>query len=152
MLLSAGLWRGRGSYLLDGTSRSIPVECEIRVVEDATGLTITGDFTAKGDDERDLSIRVASNDVGTYSIDGDVARLGLSGVAKLDSAPNLGLLWNEAATLHVTFALFDVSGGFGFRGFARDGDATITWEIAFSLKQNVVGGDNVVSLSQRRRR
>ena len=84
----------------------------------------------------------------------------LQGTAKLDSPPNLGLLWNDSGSIHATFALFAVSRGYGFRGFVRDaapsargdsGGCVFTWEVAFSLKQEVVKGDNVVSLHRRRR-
>ncbi len=64
--------------------------------------------------------------------------------------PHLGLMWNNSETVHLRFALFAVSEGYGCRRFLRDGETTYTWEVAFSLKQDVIKGDNVISLSRRR--
>ena len=101
------------------------------------------------------AIRIAPDDVGTYVIDARVTNIALDGIAKLESEPNLALLWNQAQTQSVTVTLFKTSGGIGCRGFLHEGgenSKTRTWEILFKLKQEVVGGDNVVSLTQRRRR
>ena len=73
----------------------------------------------------------------------------LDGVAKLESEANLGLLWNEGGTQSVSVALFSTGRGVGCRGFLQEGGKTRTWEILFQLKQQVVGGDNVVTLRRR---
>ena len=152
MLLQAGHWLGRGSLLAEGQSLGQGVSCDVDVSHDDAGYTVKAEIDIKEVGARALSIRIAANDVGTYSINVRTLAETFTGTAKLDSPPNIGLLWNEAATTYVTFALFSVSGGHGFRGFLRDGEHTYTWEIAFSLKQDVVSGDNVVSLANRRRR
>jgi hypothetical protein len=159
MLLESGQWLGRGSVLGEGQSRGQPVECAVLVQRDDEGFTLTGHWQGQGDPERDFVARVASNDVGTYTLSMRLAGLHLQGSAKLDSPPNMGLLWSDSGSVHATFALFAVSRGYGFRGFVRDvgsgaaaGSGRLyTWEIAFSLKQEVVKGDNVVSLHRRRR-
>lgn len=160
MFLESGQWLGRGSLLAEGQSRGQPVECHVLVQRDDEGVTLTGGWRGQGDPEVDFVVRLASNDVGTYTL---TMRLGadhLRGTAKLDSPPNLGLLWNDSGSVHATFALFAISRGYGFRGFVRDGgngaeavsgSRVFTWEVAFSLKQEVVKGDNVVSLHRRRR-
>ena len=151
MILRPGHWLGRGSVLVDGMSLGRTVECDARVEADDTGLTVNADLAFQDDEKRTINLRVAGNDVGTYTLrlasSGEV----FHGTAKLDSPPNLGLLWNDSETVHLTFALFAVSEGYGCRGFLRDGETTYTWEVAFSLKQEVVKGDNVISLARRRR-
>lgn len=155
-MLESGHWLGRGSVLAEGQSRGRALECHVLVQRDDGGATITGTWQPEGAGERDFQIRLAGNDVGTYSLDGRLAADHLYGTAKLDSPPNLGLLWNEGGSLYATFSLFPVARGYGFRGFVRDsggpGDARLlTWEIAFSLKQESVKGGNVVTLRRPRR-
>jgi len=166
-MLDNGQWLGRGSVLAEGQSRGLPVECQVQVERDQTGVTLSGGWHAQGETEQPFQARLASNDVGTYTLSLYLGADRLHGTAKLDSPPNLGLLWNDAGTLHATFALFTVSRGLGFRGFLRDcGDCSdgaggagtvaergrvFTWEVAFSLRQEVLKGDNVVSLHRRRR-
>ncbi len=152
MLLQKGHWLGRGSLLLEGLSRGETVECDITVESDEGGFTITGETLFKEIGKRELIIRVADNDVGTYTLRVQIGNEVLNGTAKLDSPPNLGLVWNDTGSVHATFALFTVANGYGFRGFSKLTETTYTWEVAFALKQDVIGGDNVVSLTRRRRR
>jgi hypothetical protein len=152
MLLQAGHWLGRGSLLVEGQSLGQGISVDAQVERDEGGYTIAAEIDVKEIGSRAMSIRIAANDVGTYSINVRTMAETYAGTAKLDSVPNLGLLWNDAATTFVTFALFPVSRGCGCRGFLRDGSSTYTWEIALSLQQDVVTGDNVVSLAKRRKR
>ncbi len=150
MLLQAGQWLGRGSLLVEGASLGEPIECDLTIEQDSTGLTLTGTLEFKQTPSNPLSIRVAPDEVGTYVIDARIGGVRLDGVAKLESAPNLGLLWNADGTLHTTFALFQVAKGCGFRGFLRERDQTLTWEVAFGLKQDAIKASNVVTLRHRR--
>jgi hypothetical protein len=151
MLLVAGEWLGKGSLLLEGRTLGETIEAEAQIEADETGLSIRLQIVL-GENSRQMLVRVAANDVGTYvvSVRSEIADT-LMGTAKLDSEPNLGLLWNDAGTIYATFSLFSHSGGLGCRGFARSEATTYTWEVAFSRKQQVVKGDNVVSLRRRRR-
>ena len=88
---------------------------------------------------------------GTYIVDAFVRGARLDGTAKLESDPNLGLLWNTSNSIHASFTLFPVSAGVGFRGFVRERETTFTWELALKPQQTVVQGGNVVSLARRRR-
>jgi hypothetical protein len=162
MLLESGRWLGRGSVLAEGQSRGQAVECELRVERDDGGLTLSGRWRGAGDPQREFVARVAGNETGTYTVALRLAGERLQGTAKLDSPPNLGLLWNDTGSVHATFALFAVSRGYGFRGFVRHGGRgrvshgdgggrLFTWEVAFTLEQEVAQGDNVVSLHRRRR-
>ncbi len=150
-ILQPGHWLGRGSVLIEGFSLGKTVECDARVEQDEQGLIVNAILQFQDDTELKVGVRIASNDVGTYSMRIHAGAELFHGTAKLDSPPNLGLLWNESETVYVTFSLFTVAAGCGCRGFLRDGDTTYTWEIAFSLKQDVVKGDNVVSLRSRGR-
>ena len=150
MLLKPGEWSGRGSLLAEGASLGRQVECDLKVEQDRGGFTLLGGYRINGARSQDLSIRVAPNDVGTYTIDARLGALAIDGIAKLESVPNLGLLWNAGGTQHVAVTLFDVADGCGFRGFLHEGERTLTWEIAFSLKQHTVKADNVVTLRRRR--
>lgn len=150
MILRAGHWLGRGSLLIEGFSLGRTVECDARVEADDAGLVINAELAFQDDARRTLNLRVAGNDVGTYTLRLSSAGEVFHGTAKLDSPPNLGLMWNDSETVHLTFALFVVADGFGCRGFLREGETTHTWEVAFTLKQDVVKGDNVISLRRRR--
>lgn len=149
MILRKGFWFGKGSVLVEGASLGDNIEVDLEVVEDDDGFTLTGQLLEAV--QGDISIRIASNDVGTYIIDARVANSALDGVGKLESEPNLSLLWNEAQTQSATVAFFVTNTGIGCRGFLRENDRTCTWEILFKPKQQVVGGANVVSLANRRR-
>ena len=150
MLLQAGHWLGRGSLLVEGASLGEPIECDLSIEQDSSGLTLTGALEFKQTPSSPLSIRVAPDEVGTYIIDARIGGVHLDGVAKLESVPNLGLLWNAEGSLHATFALFQVAKGYGFRGFLRERDRTLTWEVAFALKQDAIKASNVVTLRRKR--
>ncbi len=151
MLLIAGSWLGKGSLLLEGRSLGETLEAQADIETDESGLSIRLDLTL-GSNTHQLLVRIAANEVGTYvlNVRSDLAQT-LQGTAKLDSEPNLGLLWDDDRIIAATFSLFSRPGGLGCRGFIRSDAATYTWEIAFARKQQVVKGDNVVSLRGRRR-
>lgn len=150
LILNKGQWFGKGSLLVEGASIGDDVQLDLEISEDESGMTLSG--TLLGDFVGEVSIRVAPDEVGTYIIDARVAAVALDGIAKLESEPNLALLWNEGHTQNVTVALFNTDNGIGCRGFWHEGGKTRTWEILFRLKQHVVSGSNVVSFSPRRRR
>ncbi|MGE0622189.1 MAG: hypothetical protein AB7I04_14925 [Pseudomonadales bacterium] len=149
MIVRPGHWLGRGSLLVEGFSLGRTIECDARLEKDEGGLTVSAELKYQDGGRRTLGVRIAANEVGTYTLRLQSGGEVFHGSAKLESAPNLGLLWNDSETVFLTFALFPVQTGYGCRGFLRDGDTTYTWELAFSLKQDVVKGDNVVSLNRR---
>ena len=149
MILNKGLWYGKGSVLVENASLGESVEVDIEVTEDEEGYTILGSLLDSYTGE--VSIRVAPNDVGTYSVDARVAGVALDGIGKLESEPNLILLWNEGQTLSVSAAMFMAGNGIGCRGFLRENNRTLTWEMLITLKQQAIKGDNVVSFFPRRR-
>ncbi len=149
MILSKGNWLGAGSLLVEGASLGESVSLDISVVEDEAGITLEGDV--EGELAGRVSIRVAPDEVGTYIIDARVGSIALDGRAKLESEPHLALLWNDRHTQSASVTLFRTRDGVGCRGFWQENSRTKTWEVLFKLKQQVIGGDNVVSLGSRRR-
>lgn len=148
MLIRKGLWSAKGSVVFEGSSLGVPVEVDMEIVEDQDGITLTGNI--EGAARGDLSIRIGADETGTYVLDARIASLALDGIAKLESEPNVCLLWNEAQTQAATASLFVVDTGIGCRGFFREAGKTVTWEILFRPTQQVVSGDNVVSMMRRR--
>ncbi len=148
MLIRKGLWTAKGSVVFEGSSLGVPTEVDLEIVEDQDGLTLTG--TIEGAGKGDVSIRIGADDAGTYVVDARIGSLALDGIAKLESEPNVCLLWNVGQTQSATANLFVVDTGIGCRGFFREADKTVTWEILFRPTQQVVSGDNVVSLMRRR--
>ena len=146
MLLRAGHSLGRGSLLVEGFSLGETLECDALIEQDTGSFVINATLKSQRGGVRDFVIRVAGNEVGTYSLRLQAGAEVLTGSAKLDSAPNLALLWNDEESVFATFSLFAISDGIGLRGFLRDGRNTYTWEIAFSEKRDVIKADNVVSM------
>ena len=149
MILNKGSWLGNGKLLVEGASLGESIEVDLQISEDEGGMTLEGNLGGEFDGA--VSIRIAPDEVGTYVIDARVAAVAMDGRAKLESEPNLALLWNEGQTQSVSVALFPTGNGIACRGFWQELGKTRTWEILFKLKQNVVGGSNVVSLANRRR-
>ena len=148
MLIRKGLWIAKGSVVFEGSSLGVPTEVDLEIVEDQDGLTGTG--TIEGAGKGEVSIRIGADDAGTYVVDARIGSLALDGIAKLESEPNVCLLWNVGQTQSATVSLFVVDTGIGCRGFFREAGKTVTWEILFRPTQQVVSGDNVVSLMRRR--
>jgi hypothetical protein len=157
MLLESGQWLGRGSLVTETSSRGVPVTAEVTVERDEEGATLTGQWRLDDGEPQHFAARIAANESGTYTLSLRLAGERLQGTAKLDSPPNLCLLWNDGATLNATVTVFAASRGYGCRGFLRDsgssggGGGIYTWEMAFSPQQASARGDNVVSLHRRRR-
>ncbi|MEM7099898.1 MAG: hypothetical protein AAF541_16645 [Pseudomonadota bacterium] len=147
MILSKGSYIGNGQILVEGASLGEDLEIQLGIEEDREGITLTGEIA--GAQKGAISIRVAPDEVGTYVIDARVGGVALDGRGKLESEPNLILLWNEGQTQSVSVALFKTSGGVGCRGFWQENGRSKTWEILFKLKQQVIGGSNVVTLRRR---
>jgi hypothetical protein len=150
MLLESGQWLGKGSLLAEGQSRARPIECDLLVRREEGAIDLSGQWSEPGGAAHAFSARAVINEAGTYTVGMRLEADRLQGAAKLDSPPNAGLLWNDAGILYTSFALFAIAGGYGFRGFLRDGRNLYTWEIAFRLKQEVARGPNVISLQRRR--
>lgn len=150
MILQPGHWVGRGRLLMDGRSLGDTLELVADVEADDGGFTVRASQAGRAE-PRDFAIRAARNDVGTFAVSVRSQGDGLYGTAKLDSPPNLGLLWNDSGTVHATFALFLAAEGYGCRGFVRSGESLYTWEVAFTLQKPRSRVGNVVSLLRPKR-
>ena len=147
MLIRKGLWTAKGSVVFEGSSLGVPTEVDLEIVEDQDGITLTGNVEGAG--KGHVSIRIGADEFGTYVVDARIGNLALDGIAKLESEPNVCLLWNVGQTQSATVSLFVVDTGIGCRGFFREAGKTLTWEILFRPTQQFVSGDNVVSMMRR---
>ena len=93
MLIRKGLWSAKGSVVYEGSSLGVPVEVDLEVVEDQDGITLTGSL--EGAAQGNVSVRIGADENGTYVLDARVGSFALDGIAKLESEPNVCLLWNE---------------------------------------------------------
>ena len=118
MLIRKGLWTAKGSVVFEGSSLGVPTEVDLEIVEDQDGITLTGNIEGAG--KGDVSIRIGADEVGTYVVDARIGNLALDGIAKLESEPNVCLLWNVGQTQSATVSLFVVDTGIGCRGFFRE--------------------------------
>jgi hypothetical protein len=148
LLIRKGLWSAKGSVVYEGSSLGVPVDVDLEIVEDQDGITLTGRL--EGAAQGNVSVRIGADENGTYVLDARIGAFALDGIAKLESEPNVCLLWNEGQTQSATVNLFVVDTGIGCRGFFREAGKNVTWEILFRPTQQVVSGDNVVSLRRRR--
>ncbi len=146
MLLEAGTWDGRGRLWAGGGSIGQALSCELDVRNEEDGWYVSGTVLADGQDTAEVSLRIVASDDGTYQVDSYVAGVRLDGTAKLDSLPNLALLWHEEASDCASVALFRVERGFGCRGFYRSRSRPWTWEIAFQARTVAKRRGNVVPL------
>jgi len=151
MLITPGAWKGRGRFLYEGESLGSLVELEFQVARDAHGEHIEGQILPESTAAFDFAVHVVANDTGTFqvSLSGGPS---LAGTAKLESEPNLAMLWSEDGASMASVALFSTSRGFGCRGFHRRPVGVVTWEVVLTADQPVRAsqrGGNVVSLRPR---
>jgi hypothetical protein len=149
MLLSEGTWTGRGRYLHHGQSLGTLVELAFNVVSDVHGNHCEGTLKIDGMGEHTLAIHIVPDDTGLYDVTLSGGFADLRGTAKLESEPNMGMLWNDTGAV-ASFALFSTPRGCGCRGFWRFGERFLTWEIALQRLRQTSRGANVVSLRPRR--
>lgn len=148
-LFTPGGWVGRGSVLEKGQSLGTKIELSFVVVSDAAGTHIKGELTLDdGRGKHAFAVWITPNDTGTYDVTAQVADANLDGTAKMESYPNLALLWNTRDGLQAACTLFDLRGGRGFRGFSRSDKSQLTWEIVLREDRVATTATNVVSLGR----
>jgi hypothetical protein len=153
--LASGRWHGRGSYLHQGESLTIPFECAFDVVAEQVGTRVKGSIVRKADGHgRALDVWITANDTGTYDVSVQFDATRVAGTAKLESYPNLGMLWSEDGRIHVAFSLFELRTGRGCRGFCKTPEGLLSWEVAMDETRRAALRDsaNVVSLAPRKRK
>ena len=155
LMLASGRWQGRGSYLHKDQSLATQIECTFEVAAESVGAHIKGTQTQKGSSRaQSFGIWVTGNDTGTYDIAAQFGELNLAGTAKLESFPNLGMLWSTDGVVQVAFSVFELRVGRGFRGFCRTAEHFVSWEMALEEMRHAAARDarNVVSIDPRNRR
>jgi hypothetical protein len=155
LMLSSGRWQGRGSFLHKDESLATPLECGFDVTAETVGAHIRGTVTRKESGKStDFAVWVTPNDTGTYELAVQFGPQRLAGTAKLESYPNLGMLWSKDGEIQVAFGLFELRTGRGFRGFCRTPEYLLSWEIALEETRRAALRDaaNVVSIRPRSRK
>jgi len=155
LMLAAGRWQGRGSYLHKDQSLATQIECTFEVATESVGAHIKGTQTLKGGGgQHAFGIWITGNETGTYDIAAQFGSFDLSGTAKLESFPNLGMLWSKDGVVQVAFTVFELRVGRGFRGFCRTAEHFVSWEMALEEVRLAAARDarNVVSIDPRNRR
>lgn len=151
MLIKPGDWKGRGRFLYQGESLGSVVELEFRASRDTHGEHIEGTISPETGDAFPFAVHVVEDDTGTFQITASGGP-SLEGTAKLESEPNLAMLWSEDGSSMASVALFSTSRGCGCRGFHRRPAGVLTWEIVLTADQPAQRGGNVVSLTSGRKR
>ena len=152
LILDQGTWIGRGSYRPTDETLGINFEAKLVVTEDEQGLLVDIELEQEAGGRTEWNVWIVADEYGTYNVSARGEGLDVSGIAKLESVPHLGLLWSDDGERHVTFSIFALRDSYGIRGFLHDPSNVLTWELALQPQQQAVSGDNVVSFDRRRRR
>jgi hypothetical protein len=150
-----GRWLGRGSFLHKGQSLATQIECHFDVLTESVGAHLKGTQTLRdGSAPHAFACWITANDTGTYELAAQFGAFNLTGSAKLESFPNLGMLWSKEGDLQVAFSLFELRAGRGFRGFCRAGDSFLSWEIMLEPHSRAAAkaSPNVIAIDPRKRR
>lgn len=149
MLITPGGWKGRGRFLYEGQSLGTVVELSFQASRDTHGEHLEGTLLPEGGAAFEFAVRVLENDTGTFDVTLSGLSSALDGTAKLESEPNLAMLWSEDGSAMASVALFSTSRGYGCRGFHRRNVGVLTWELVLTPDNPVPRGSNVVSLRRR---
>ena len=153
--LSSGRWLGKGSFLSKGQSLTTQVDLGFEVVSESVGTHLKGVQTFRaGTGRHAFAVWVTGNDTGTFDLAAQFGAMNFTGNAKLESFPNLALLWTKDADRHVAVSLFEVRHGFGCRGFYHAGDALVSFEIMLESHDYAAQKEspNVIAIDPRKRR
>ena len=146
-LMTPGGWVGRGSFLEKGQSLGTTIDCSFDVTSEEVGTHIKGELTIKDSSTKHaFAVWITPNDTGTYDVAAQFGGANLEGTAKMESYPNLGMLWGTRGDLQVSCTMFDLRGGRGFRGFSRTDKSQLTWEMVLREDRVATTATNVVSL------
>ena len=161
MILATGRWLGRGSYRTVDGALGVRFEVRADVAEHQEGFLIEAAQSAEGVGVETFMAWITPDESGAFTVVLKGGRFDARGTAKLESEPNLALLWSESGDVHIACTLFAGREVYGLRGFAKREDVAWTWELALrpgampderKRKGPVAVPDNVVSLASRRRR
>ncbi|MEM9743095.1 MAG: hypothetical protein AAF918_10455 [Pseudomonadota bacterium] len=145
MMLYSGEWFGKGTLLAIDSTRSQPLRLEATVTTDDSGVIVQGRLDMPGFGEQRLTLRAAADETGRYQIDCQLGSGTFLGNAKLESEPNMGMIWTEPGiepAVTASFVLFEIHDKLGCRGFLRSGSSTLTWELALTTDAEPVRADD----------
>jgi len=152
-LLAPGAWTGRGSFLEKGQSLGTTIECSFDVTSEQVGTHIKGELTVKeGSARHAFGVWITPNDTGTYDVAAQFGGANLEGTAKMESYPNLAMLWGTRGDLQISCAMFDLRAGRGFRGFSRSSKGQLTWEMVLREDRVATTASNVVTFGSGKKR
>ena len=146
MLIGTGSWTGRGRFLYQGQSLGSVIELSFEVTRDDFGEHLEGVLQPEGAAATQFAIRILEDESGTFTITAAGMGAPLEGTAKLESEPNLAMLWSEDGTSMASVTLFATNRGIGCRGFYRRPVGVLTWELVITPNNPVRRGGNVVRL------
>ncbi len=152
ILPHSGRYIGKGRLLVHDDVLGIPIECDVNAVSDDAGLTYTGTFTGENIGSSEILVNFQADDGGQFDVTAGYGGIAIEGKGKLASLPGVCLLWTADRSAWATFTLFEVAAGHGLRAIIHDGKGPLGLELAFQGQIRALSGDNVVSLSNRRRR
>lgn len=145
-----------------GETLTSPLGARIHLTDEEQGWLLKAEVELGGDNIMRFTAWIVADEFGTYSVtvrftspstrDADGEELSVAGIAKLESAPHLGLLWSEDGQSHVAFTVFHLKDTDGMRGFAKLPRVTLTWELALRPEHQAGLGGNVVAFNSGHRR
>ncbi len=150
MLIGTGSWTGRGRFLYQGQSLGNVFELSFESSRDAHGEHLEGSLQPEGGAVSEFAMHIVEDENGTFVVTASGMSQQLEGIAKLESEPNLAMLWSEDGASMASVAFFSTSRGLGCRGFHRRPVGVLTWELVLAPNKPVNRGNNVVSLQRRR--
>lgn len=159
MILQPGTWLGRGAFRPVGETLNSPLEARIQITEEQRGWLLKAELELGDNNTMRFTGWIFADEFGTYTIsvrftlpstrDSDGEEISVTGIAKLESTPHLGLLWSEDGQSHVAFTVFRLKDTDGIRGFAKLPRVTLTWELALRPEHQAGLGGNVVAFKSR---
>lgn len=150
MLIKPGRWKGQGRFLYQGQSLGTVVNVQFVASRDDYGEHLEGHITPEGGSQAlEFAVRIVEDDSGTFELTASGLAQALSGTAKLESEPNMAMLWSDDGESVASAALFSTSRGIGCRGFHKRTVGVLTWELVLNPDDPVQRGSNVVSLRRR---
>ena len=155
MILTPGIWFGHGSWRV--TTESIGLRFQALItIEDAEGnIDIHIEVETETEDKVTIDVWIVPDESGLYAVNVTSENLNVSGIAKMESLPHLGLLSSDDGSKTMSIAIFELPEVFGSRGFLKLTNETLTFEVALRNRRQTVVEDehsNVVSFTPKPKR
>lgn len=154
LILTPGIWLGRGSWRVTTESIGLRFQALISIQNADGNFDVRVEVESETGVKQTIEAWIVPDESGLYSVNVTSQNLDVSGIAKMESLPHLGLLFSEDGSKTLTIAIFELPEVFGSRGFLKIGEETLTFEVALhNRRQALVDDDksNVVSFTPRPR-